>query len=948
MSFSPGSLVRARRREWVVMPESEGERLVLRPLGGRDDEVVAIYTPIEEVESAKFQPPDPGKDLGNRAASKLLTGALRLGFRAAAGPFRCLARIAVEPRPYQLVPLMMALQLDPVRLLIADDVGIGKTIESLLIARELLDRGEIRSLCVLCPPHLAEQWQRAMSSLFHLDAVLVLAGTAGRLERELPPGESIFEHYPITVVSVDFIKSEKRQLELLRCCPDFVIVDEAHTCTSGAGKGQQRRHALLQKITAVEPARHLVLVTATPHSGKDDTFRSLLGLLDEVFLGYPTDLSGEDQRKRRERLARHLVQRRRGDLDNFLGTETPFPDREATEAHYKLSEPYLKFFDRVLKYCREQVRDSESNKHHQRVRWWAALALLRALASSPAAAAQTLRNRAAPADTETVEDADEVGRRTVMDVEEETGDDIDVAPGAQVEDEQNHRKRLLAMAREAEDLSSHDNKLKQVTKLVRKLLAEGYSPILFCRFISTAKYVEKTLSKRLGKKVTVEAVTGELPPDEREARVERLSESEQRVLVCTDCLSEGINLQDWFDAVLHYDLSWNPTRHEQREGRVDRYGQPKPKVRVVTFYGKNNPIDGIVLQVLLRKHRAIRSQLGINVPVPMDANAVTEAIFEGLLFREDSAVDQVSFAFAEPKRQEVDVAWSKAADREKRSRTIYAQHSIKVEDLSQELLEVRRAIGNRHDVESFVEKATLALGGDYVRKERTAKLLLQGANQALRDAMGLGEVTTAKVVFEPPAPRGTELLTRTHPWVAGLASYVFQGALDPTLADSDKYLANAARRCSVTSTSAVATRTTVLLLRLRFHLIDRQRDGTTRPLLAEDLAVVGFEGLPKRAAWLAPERAWELAHAPATARLAEDVARHHVERMLNGLPRIEEALQEAAQKAGEALLDAHRRVRKADRRRGINRGLRNLDVETHRPDVLGLFVLIPDGRGGVA
>ena len=103
------------------------------------------------------------------------------------------------------------------------------------------------------------------------------------------------------------------------------------------------------------------------------------------------------------------------------------------------------------------------------------------------------------------------------------------------------------------------------------------------------------------------------------------------MLVCTDCLSEGINLQEHFDAVVHYDLSWNPTRHEQREGRVDRYGQPKAIVRALTYYGTDNRIDGIVLDVLLRKHQTIRNSLGISVPVPVNTAAVFEAIFEGLL-----------------------------------------------------------------------------------------------------------------------------------------------------------------------------------------------------------------------------------------------------------------------------------------------------------------------------
>ena len=103
--------------------------------------------------------------------------------------------------------------------------------------------------------------------------------------------------------------------------------------------------------------------------------------------------------------------------------------------------------------------------------------------------------------------------------------------------------------------------------------------------------------------------------------------------MATDCLSEGINLQDHFDAVMHYDLSWNPTRHEQREGRVDRFGQPAPVVRTVTYYGTDNQIDGIVLDVLLRKHKAIRTSLGISVPVPANTSDVVQALMNGLLLR---------------------------------------------------------------------------------------------------------------------------------------------------------------------------------------------------------------------------------------------------------------------------------------------------------------------------
>lgn len=268
MSFSTGSLVKARGREWVVLPESQDDFLLIRPLGGTDAEIAGIDTALETVSSAVFDLPDPAR-LGDFQSCRLLRDAVRLGFRSSAGPFRCFGRIAVEPRPYQLVPLMMALKLDPIRLLIADDVGIGKTVEALLVARELLDRAEINRLAVLCPPHLAEQWQAELRDKFHIEAELVLSGTAKKLDRYCG-NRSVFDVFPFTVVSLDYIKSESRREDFVRACPEFVIVDEAHTCTSlgqpGKGSGRQQRHQVIQAL-AKNPQRNLVLVTATPHSG---------------------------------------------------------------------------------------------------------------------------------------------------------------------------------------------------------------------------------------------------------------------------------------------------------------------------------------------------------------------------------------------------------------------------------------------------------------------------------------------------------------------------------------------------------------------------------------------------------------------------------------------------------------------------------------------------------
>ena len=230
--FLPGSLISARGREWIVLPESDTATLHLRPLGGGERNETLIFLPLERepVKPATF--PWPRVDQArSHSASQLLLDALQLKLRSGAGPFRSFGNIAVEPRAYQLVPLLMALKQPTVRLLVADDVGVGKTIEGALIARELLDRGEIQRMTVLCPPHLCEQWQRELSERFHIHAAVVRSNSADRLERDLPPGTSLFHAHPFTVVSLDYIKSERRREAFQRSCPEFVIVDEAHTCT---------------------------------------------------------------------------------------------------------------------------------------------------------------------------------------------------------------------------------------------------------------------------------------------------------------------------------------------------------------------------------------------------------------------------------------------------------------------------------------------------------------------------------------------------------------------------------------------------------------------------------------------------------------------------------------------------------------------------------------------
>lgn len=933
----PGTLIHARGREWVVLPESTDAVLLVRPVGGLDEEITGILPVVEPVESTAFPLPTR-EDLGDFSSGRLLREAARLSTRAAAGPFRSFGRIAAEPRPYQLVPLMMALKLDPVRLLIADDVGIGKTIEAAVIARELLDRGEIRRLAVLCPPHLAEQWQRELAEKFHIEAELVLSSTIQRLERDLPVGVSVFDRHRFTVVSTDFIKTARRAEDFILKCPEFVIVDEAHGCTlaSGVGRGRQQRFDLLRRV-AEDNSRHLMLVTATPHSGNEEAFRSLLSLLDGEFANLPTDLDRAGREGVRRKLARHLVQRRRADIRHYLETDTAFPERKDKEATYSFSKDYRGLFDDILAFARDYVLEADGAQRRQRVRYWSALALLRCVSSSPAAAAATMRSRAA-VDQAADEEVDEVGRRTVLD--QGDADDLvalDFSPGSDTEGSaESTRRRLLEFARRAEALPTEaDRKLQGAIRELKALLKDGFHPLVFCRFVDTADYVARQLREALPARVRVESVTGLLPPTERETRIATLvTERGEYLLVCTDCLSEGINLQQHFDAVLHYDLAWNPTRHEQREGRVDRFGQDKPEVRVVTYYGTDNPIDGVILDVLIRKHKSIKSALGVIVAVPGSSEQIAEALFEGALFRGKSSAhpQQLTFDFfddLDPKKQAIHAEWENARDREKASRSRFAQHTLSPEAVAAELQSVRAAIGRSEDVARFfhsvLQAATVPV---QIKGKAVAVHLSNEVPRALRQAIGRDEPFTGR--FDLPLEEDEVYLGRTSPVVEGLAGWTLDQAFDPVARDHRAVAA----RCGVISTSAVSARTTLLVARFRYHLQIAGADAET--LLCEEIVPLACTGPSDAPQWSSPDEGERLLAARPERNLIATAIDQQVSLLLLALPKLQQALDPVADERAAFQLATHERVREAGRAKG------RVTIQPVLPvDILGAYVLLP-------
>lgn len=941
--YRPGALVRVRNRDWVVQPSPDTNLVLLKPLGGSDDEITGIFLPLhfseDIIQSTNFPMPTD-EDIGDISSARLLYNATRLSFRSGAGPFRSLAKLSFRPRSYQMVPLIMALRQEkPIRLFIADDVGIGKTIEALAILKELLERREINRFAIVVLPHLCEQWQMELKDKFGIDAVIIRSNTQARLDREIQGDTSVYSYYPYQIISIDYIKSEQRREVFIKQCPELVIVDEVHTCAEPTGtqySNQQQRYSLIRDIAA-KKNQNLILLTATPHSGKAEQFRSLISLLNPDYFALDLPSASHDTRKE---FSQYYVQRRRGDIERWLGEDTPFPKRDSGEIAYEVSKRYHDLYLDVVEFALGITKKEVGHKGKMRMRYWSALALLRGIMSSPSAGIEMLQNRIRKTDGSEESPVSESEANPLIDDDFDTEKDYLSAHVIDKTDwTDSEIKKMRTFSTRLEELQgiNHDAKAADVVTVVESWLRQGFHPVLFCRYIATANYLGAILKRELTRRfesLNIQVVTSEDPDEVRKARIDDISIDAPRVLVATDCLSEGINLQDKFTAVLHYDLPWNPNRLEQREGRVDRFGQTAKTVKAYLYYGKNNPIDGVVLKVLLRKVQEIRKATGISIPFPEDSKSLMDSVMQAVLFSREETRKEIQHSldfgeFNEVNKAELEVshAIEKAAEREKASRTIFAQHSIKAEEIEDDLKESDEAIGNPKTVENFVVDALNTILGVQITKDKKAYVLYTtNLPESLKTT--LPYATKLKVTFHSPSPEGYLYLGRNHAFVEQLCQYLMSNAMNNEKTQGP-------RRASVIRCRDVSEKTTLLLFRVRNVI---QEKAAATQLVAEEMLVWGFEGSPQDKKILSHEKAVKLLDsAVPTANMSDHEGKQWLLEELATLNVLHTEFDNVAMERAQELVDAHERFRK------VLAGSRYKVVEPILPmDLIGVYILLPD------
>ncbi len=792
-------IIRARGRLWRV-DSVDASTVTGTSLDSPDARSRRFFVPFEGRGITVAQMDLPPAVEGDAVLHDLFLRATRMTMMHGTAPLASLQRSRVIPTNYQLVPVMMALDMPRVRILIADDVGLGKTVEAGLITSELLARKQAERVLVLTPANLKDQWREAFSHFFHLNLESLSTPEIRKLGRRLPPGANPWSHFPFVAASIDYAKQDSVKNLILSQSWDLVIVDEAHGSaapTAGArGSGNKDRYEFVQDLA--RRCRHLVLATATPHNGYTASFASLLRLLDETYspegrLEQPLQLVDGDLHEpiiRRRRAERHVIQRRRQDVQNWFVKEnkrSPFPERNSREVFIEPSRPELEVYHAFQSYQRFIFEGKESKDVHVLARWMV-MHFLRRATSSPNALKVSLRKRTEKLKRklERPDEGDENERvsspveqalkgatldagDTDLFAEEELDDKLDklsILQRSEIRAEIGFLEGILDAVNRWRPGS--DTKLKKLKSLLNDYSELGRYPrtIIFTRYLDTMTYLASELAKE--KVFDIFTVDGSLSDKARAERIRDFGRAERGLLIATDAISEGLNLQFVANQLVHYELPWNPNRLEQRNGRVDRFKQPEAEVRIRTLINERS-FDLVVFRKLIGKAQRIREAYGFLPPYFSDEkyseDLIGELIDENLT--EQRFLQPGLFNQASP--EEITEEERLAADK-MREESFYGHATFNLPDVEERLQASQDVIGSPKEVEQLVVQALRYL--DWRVDERRGVYHVQrgGAEPiaGVPDDLGLITFDADVAVMNPDVNH----LDIAHPVVTRLLTYI--------------------------------------------------------------------------------------------------------------------------------------------------------------------------------
>jgi len=394
-NIKTGKIIKLRNRLWIVDSVYDNE-LLATTIDSYNNFSKQFYLPFEIVEEVETLKPDISR-IGDLASQKLYLTANKLSLIHGTSPLMSMQTSSIIPTNFQLVPVIMALNQPRIRMLIADDVGLGKTIEAGMILNELIARQRAYKILIICPANLREQWQEALALQFKQEFLIISTIDKKYLEKELPVGASPWDYYNRLITSIDYIKMKAHRNEALNYEWDLVVVDEAHLCAKPHSDNYHQdpkmlRWELLQRIS--KKSRHLLLLTATPHNGYTDSFASLIDVLDVhgVRSVNNTVHINHDIAKK------YVCQRTRDDVKEWIRSEEnafdPFPEKDKDEvAIENLSNREVKILKQLGEYGDHLNKMIEFLPTKRTIGRLVVIHLLKRALSSPQAIKISLQNR---------------------------------------------------------------------------------------------------------------------------------------------------------------------------------------------------------------------------------------------------------------------------------------------------------------------------------------------------------------------------------------------------------------------------------------------------------------------------------------------------------------------------------------------------------------------------
>ncbi len=822
----PGTEVSARGLRWeLVYTQNLGSQVIHRLRGIEGDfagQEIDLLGPFEEITPVTRElRPTAAAPLVNWLVyhqAFLLEQALGMDALNAVQP----GRLRIEP--YQLVPVLRAIRMTRVRLLLADGVGLGKTVQTGLLLTELIARRIAHRILIVCPSGpLLDQWNMEMSHRFGLRFRVIDRQALDEVRRSTELGAIPFDHISLGLASIDFLKQEKVLEDLERSSYDVVVIDEAHHCME---LGNVDRDASLRRRLAEVLARRsdtLILATATPHDGNDRSFASICELLDPSLVDGRGVLRGDRYRQ-------HVVRRLKTHILDEKGQPRfkerdvqPCPVRPRPGEHDRFIELHQKLLALIVPELRKALR---SRRYSDVLSF---IALLKRSVSTVAACKSTLeavrdRFRSIQSEATETQESRKQRHRTIRDlnrtlerfgtvsVEQETEqqtlevEDLAqqlVAIEREVTSAARHIRRHAATAdsldeliRIAESAAPHDPKLSTVVAQVKAIRASEprANVLIYTEYTdSQSALVDALRAAKLGDIITMSG------DDNEKARVKttaRFQEEDNLVLVSTDAAAEGLNLHQRCHHLLHLELPFNPNRLEQRNGRIDRFGQEKtPIVRYLFLFGT---FEQRILLRLIAKYERQRNLLTFvpnTLGVTASADATAERLLTGLVEEEAVLFKREELVFnlvsgeenkgADPATRELLEEIDRSLQGYERAAT--ANSWLGAEGLNAEPSLFAEADEARHrgellssvDLARFVRDAVLLEGGDVreVEPDITELTLPSSWMAGLKGTPGIdiesrvARLTAKLEINQDSQKREVGFLGRAHPLVESATLY---------------------------------------------------------------------------------------------------------------------------------------------------------------------------------